>query len=251
MYNTSVVCLSGKAGSGKTTIAVRLARALAWTSGVKPTVSIGATTIGIADEIKYEYAHKHKITLSEIELLKRSDRVIGGATVRQGLIDLGRKRREQNPTYWLDQWLATLEAIAKTQKDIKPFIDVLGDSRFWVMVPDVRFPDELEWFAKNFSNVYYVYVECDNPVQGTENIGKLQADPSEQLNYNSIINTVAKLNGDNLNRVFTIYNDIKGLHELERKVNNLCSRILAVTNTCNEGNINNAETSKEGSAVKV
>ena len=108
-----IIIISGKQYSGKDTVAKILLENLT-----------DFKRIGLGDAIKLEYGETHGLTFEEIEKNK--------AQYRQGLIDLGNKRRSEDKDYW-----------------IKKVVSLDGN----IIVPDVRVKRELEIFkqAKAFT----------------------------------------------------------------------------------------------------
>ena len=113
-----IIIISGKQYSGKDTVAKILLENLT-----------DYKRIGLGDAIKIEYGETHGLTFDEIEKNK--------ALYRQGLIDLGNKRRSEDKDYW-----------------IKKVISLEGN----IIVPDVRVKRELEFFKE--ANAFAIRVEA-------------------------------------------------------------------------------------------
>ena len=88
MKNKKIIVISGKQFSGKDTVANIFCQCLD-----------GFTRIGLADALKLEFGKAKDLTLNEIERNK--------PLYRAELIDLGNKRRNDDPDYWIKKVMET------------------------------------------------------------------------------------------------------------------------------------------------
>lgn len=108
--------ISGKARSGKDTLADVLSLALDW------------ATAAFADALKVEWYKQSGLPPSEPGIIEAVDREkLKCADVRQQLIYLGQKRREEDPLYWVKR------------------VDISRPC----IVSDVRFPNEAQYLIEN------------------------------------------------------------------------------------------------------
>ena len=130
-----VIALSGYKGVGKTTFALNLREFLLWQN--KEGLPLVAKSIGLADALKEKVADTFGFSLEEIESLKREEdkKVLNDMSMRELLIDFGQKQKEEFGKYI---WCET--ALKRVLSDVSK-----GGVCIWI-VPDVRFPEEQEFF---------------------------------------------------------------------------------------------------------
>ena len=144
-----IITLSGYKGVGKTTFASNLKDFLLWAN--KKQLPLNIKTLALADTLKEEVSKAFGFSLEEIEVLKREEnkKVLNGMNMRELLIDFGQKRKEE---FGKDFWCNT--ALDKVLDDITE-----DELCIWI-VPDVRFPEEQEFFKKiDTSMLYSIWLE--------------------------------------------------------------------------------------------
>ena len=123
-----IIGLSGKSQSGKSTIAEYLCRQYAKDYLV--------VIMGFAYAVKWEFmdetAYGRKIgkpfnAITDLDLQEVKDRPYIDGTIRDRLVQIGLERRAEDPDYFVKKW----------QSLISDDIDIL-------IVPDVRFPNEVK-----------------------------------------------------------------------------------------------------------
>ncbi len=102
----------------------------------------------LARAIKLEFGATHRLTLEEIEANK--------SLYRPGLIELGQRRRAEDPDYWLKQVL----------QDPVPKI-----------IPDLRMKREYELFRAH--HAFCIRVETDRDIRAERGRLVQEADPTE------------------------------------------------------------------------
>ena len=139
-----IITLSGYKGVGKTTFASNLKDFLLWAN--KKQLPLNIKTLALADTLKEEVSKAFGFSLEEIEVLKREEnkKVLNGMNMRELLIDFGQKRKEE---FGKDFWCNT--ALDKVLNDVSD-----DEICIWI-VPDVRFPEEQEFFKKTDTAMLY------------------------------------------------------------------------------------------------
>ena len=139
-----IITLSGYKGVGKTTFAFKLRGFLLWAN--KKQLPLNIKTLALADTLKEEVSKAFGFSLKEIEVLKREEnkKVLNDMNMRELLIDFGQKRKEE---FGKDFWCNT--ALDKVLNDVSD-----DEICVWI-VPDVRFPEEQEFFKKTDTAMLY------------------------------------------------------------------------------------------------
>lgn len=132
------------------------------------------TRRAFADALKREYAEAHGITVAELERDKEKH--------RPGLVELGRRRREEDPDYWIKR------------------LDLTGLSD--IVITDVRYPNEAKWVLNQGGEVIYIFRPDVHP-----------ANKEEQMSIAAILQECL------FNHV--IHND-GTVEELHEKVRSIC-----------------------------
>lgn len=151
-----IIAISGKQFAGKDTLCQLLLKYLP-----------DYRRVALADALKDEYALTEGIPRGEVDTLKARD-----PKVRGELIALGKKRREEDPNYWVKK--------------------VLGQSGNKI-VTDLRFLNELERFRER--RAFTIRIEAKQVIRAKRGVLCHETDPSEtELDGISVWNLVTHNN---------------------------------------------------------